>query len=83
MHKAVFSEEFAKQLAKTKKKDKVLYDRLERKIRAILLEPSYLKHLRNELKGQQRVHIGPFVIRFEAQEDVIYFITLAHHDHAY
>jgi mRNA-degrading endonuclease RelE of RelBE toxin-antitoxin system len=70
-------------LSKIKSKDKVLYERLEKKIRNILTEPTHLKHLRNILKGQQRVQLGSFVLRFEVQEKKIYFITITHHDQAY
>lgn len=83
MYEAVFSEEFKKQLKKIKNKDIVLYERLDKKIRAILLEPTHLKHLRNVLQGQQRVQLGSFVLKFEAKENKVYFITITHHDYAY
>ncbi len=83
MYEAVFSDEFKKQLHKIKKKDKVLYERLEKKIKDILLEPMHLKHLRNVLKGQQRVQLGSFVVRFSQEGDTVYFITVEHHDQAY
>lgn len=83
MYEAVFSDEFKKQLIKIKDKDKALYERLEKKIRSILLEPTHLKHLRNILTGQQRVQLGSFVLKFEIQDKKIYFITITHHDHAY
>ena len=83
MYEAIFSEEFKKQLSKLKKKDKILYERLEKKIKSILLEPTHLKHLRNVLKGQQRVQLGSFVLRFSQDSNIIYFITLEHHDSAY
>jgi mRNA-degrading endonuclease RelE of RelBE toxin-antitoxin system len=83
MYEAVFSDEFKKQLKKIKNKDKVLYERLENKIRNILNEPTHLKHLRNVLKNQQRVHLGSFVLRFSVKDEIVYFITIEHHDHAY
>ncbi|OGI64719.1 hypothetical protein A2642_02970 [Candidatus Nomurabacteria bacterium RIFCSPHIGHO2_01_FULL_39_10] len=83
MYKAIFSSEFEKQLKKLKQKDKALYERLEKKIRDILLEPTHIKHLRNVLKGQQRVQLGPFVLKFTQEEETIYFITIEHHDQAY
>ena len=83
MYEAVFSEEFRKQLKKLKKKDKSLYERLKKKIKNILIEPQHIKHLRNVLKGEQRVHLGAFVLRFKTEENKIYFITLRHHDSAY
>lgn len=83
MYEAVFSDEFKKQLGKLKKKDKLMCGRVQEKIRQILLEPAHLKHLRNILKGEQRVHLGPFVLRFSVKENKVYFITFQHHDSAY
>ena len=83
MYEAVFSDEFKKQFQKIKNRDKALYERLEKKIRSILTEPTHLKHLQNVLKEQQRVQLGPFVLRFEVKENKVYFITATHHDHAY
>ena len=83
MYEAIFSDEFKKQLKKLKKKDKVMCGRLQKKIKEILLEPKHLKHLRNVLRGQQRVQFGPLVLKFESKGNKVYFITLKHHDHAY
>ncbi|MBI2652777.1 type II toxin-antitoxin system RelE/ParE family toxin [Candidatus Woesearchaeota archaeon] len=83
MYETVFSDEFKKQLKKLKNRDKVMYERLEKKIREIVLEPTHLKHLRNVLKDEQRVQLGPFVLRFSVKEDKVYFITFRHHDFAY
>ena len=83
MYEAIFSDEFKRQLQKIKKKDRVLYDRIEQKIRDILVEPTHLKHLRNVLKGQQRVQLGSFVLKFSPDGGKVYFITIDHHDNAY
>ncbi len=83
MFRAVFSDEFKKQLQKIKKRDPVLYTRLVNKIKDIVREPEHIKHLRNVLKGQQRVHLGSLVLRFSQEGDVVYFITIDHHDTAY
>ena len=83
MYEAIFSEEFKEQLNKLKKRDKAMYERIEKKIRDILTEPIHLKHLKNALKGYQRIHLGSFVLRFEVKEDKVYFITFKHHDSAY
>jgi len=83
MYEAVFSDEFKDQLAKLKKKDSVMYIRVEKKIKDLLLEPMHAKHLRNALKGEQRVHLGSFVLRFKSEEKRVYFITFKHHDEAY
>ena len=83
MYESVFSDEFKKQLKKLKNKDKLMYERLEKKIKEILLEPQHMKHLRNVLKGEQRVQLGHFVLRFLVKENKVYFITFRHHDFAY
>ena len=83
MHEVVFSDEFKKQLEKLKKKNTIMFERLQKKIKQILLEPTHFKHLRNILKGEQMVHFGAFVLRFSAKENKVYFITFRHHDDAY
>jgi mRNA interferase RelE/StbE/toxin YoeB len=83
MNEAVFSDEFKKQLEKLKKKNAVLFERIQKKIKQILLEPNRFKHLRNMLKGEQRVHFGSFVLRFSVKENKVYFITFKHHNDVY
>ena len=83
MCESIFSDEFKKQLKKLKNKEQAMYERTEKKIRSIVLEPTHLKHLRNVLKGKQRVHLGSFVLKFEVKENKIYFITFEHNDFAY
>jgi len=83
MYESIFSDEFKKQLKNLKKKDKVMFERVQKKIKQILLEPAQFKHLRNILKREQRVHLGPFVLRFSIKENKVYFITFKHHDLAY
>lgn len=83
MHEAVFSKEFERQLGKLKKKDKATFERLTKKIKQILTEPNRFKHLGNVLKGEQRIHIRPFVLRFNVKENKVYFITFKHHDKVY
>ncbi|MBI3050826.1 type II toxin-antitoxin system RelE/ParE family toxin [Candidatus Woesearchaeota archaeon] len=83
MYEAAFSDEFRKELKKLKDRDKVMYERLQKKIRDILLEPTHLKYLRNVLKNEQRVQLGPFVLKFSVKENKVYFITFTHHDFAY
>jgi len=39
--------------------------------------------LRDVLKGEQRIHLGPFVLRFSVEKNCVYFITFNHHDFAY
>lgn len=83
MYGAVFSDEFKKQLKKLKKKDKAMYERLEKKIKNILINPTHIKHLKNVLRGEQRTQLGPFVLRFSVKKNRIYFVTFRHHDKVY
>jgi len=60
--------------------------RLAKKIREIQSHPDQIgKPLRNKMKGKRRIQLGPMVLvyEFKAQENVIYFLSYTHHDHAY
>jgi len=83
MYEAVFSDEFKRQLRKLKKRDKIMYERIEKKTRDILMEPEHLKHLRGKLKGEKRVKFGPFVLKFRLEKNKVFFITFKQHDYAY
>lgn len=51
MYEAIFSDEFKKQLEKLRKKNSVMFERVQKKIKEILQEPIRFKHLRNVLGG--------------------------------
>ena len=78
-----FTPFFEKQLKKIKKKDKVLFERLTRKLKEIKKNPEHYKPLRNALRGNRRAHLDPFVIIFDVKEDLITFHYAKHHDEAY
>lgn len=78
-----FSPEFEKDLQKIKKKDKVLFERICKKIEEILESPEGYKPLRYKLKGLRRVHTGSIVIIFQITGDVVEFLVAEHHDRAY
>ncbi len=77
------TKEFEKTLEKIKYKDKILFDRIEKKIKEILLNPEHYKPLRNVLKGLRRIQFGSYVLKYEIKEDLISFIEITDHDHAY
>ena len=83
MYQADYAEEFLRTAAKLKKKDPAMLHRLEKKTKEILQNPEHYKPLRNELKGNRRVHAGPFVIIFEIKGGTVLFKTFKHHDDAY
>lgn len=74
-----------KKLKKLKKKDRVQFEAVRKKIRQILKNPYVYKPLKNILKGRYRVHIGHFVLLFviHEKEKVVEFIEYEHHDKVY
>ena len=82
-YKIQFTPFFEKQLKKLKKKDKVLFERLTKKLKEIRQNPEHYKPLSNILKGNRRAHLDPFVIIFEIQGDVVIAHYVKHHDAAY
>ena len=78
-----FTPFFEKQLKKLKKKDKVLFERLTKKLKEIRKNPEHYKPLKNVLKGNRGAHLDPFVIIFGVKEDLITVHYVKHHDQAY
>ncbi len=74
-----------KKLKKLKKKDRVQFEAVRKKIKQILKNPHVYKPLKNILKGRYRVHIGHFVLLFviHEKENVVEFIEYEHHDKVY
>jgi YafQ family addiction module toxin component len=74
-------------LQKLFKKDKVLYERVLKKIEEIVNSPDveHYKNLRQDMKDKRRVHVGHFVLVFQylKDEDKIRFIDFDHHDNIY
>lgn len=68
---------------KSVKKDKVLIDRLHKKIDEILQNPEHYPAKKYNLKGKRGAHVGSFVIVFEITEDKVVFLRFKHHDYAY
>lgn len=65
------------------KKDKVLLERLHKKIDEILANPEHYPVKKYELKGKRSAHVGSFVIVFEIKGDEVIFWKFKHHDFAY
>jgi mRNA-degrading endonuclease RelE of RelBE toxin-antitoxin system len=78
-----FTPFFEKQLKKLKKKDKVLFERLGKKLKELRRNPEHYKLLRNVLKGNRVAHLDPFVIVFVIEGDLITVHYVKHHDKAY
>ena len=74
---------FESQLRKLKKKDKVLFERLTKKLKELRQNPEHYKPLRNVLKGNRRARLGPFIVIFDIKGDLITVHYVKHHDKAY
>jgi addiction module RelE/StbE family toxin len=77
--------ELENQLKKLYKKDRTVYNYINKKIRQISANPSIGKPLRNILKGTRRIHIGSYVLIYEVDEQnkAIILLSFEHHDKAY
>ncbi len=78
-----FSDEFDRSLKKLKKRDKVLFEQIQKKLIEIIENPEHFKPLRNVLAGYRRIHFGSFVLIYTLEGETIRIISLDHHDKAY
>ncbi len=78
-----FSEEFEKSMKKLKKKDKVMFEQIQKKLIELINNPGHYKPLRNILAGYRRLHFGSYVVIYTIDGDVVRIISLDHHDSAY
>ena len=65
------------------KKDKILLERLHKKMDEILDNPEHYPIKKYELKGKRAAHIGSFVVVFEIKGNEVIFLKFKHHDYAY
>jgi len=78
-----FSIQFEKSIKKLKKKDKALFNQIQKKIIDLIENPERYKTLGNVLAGYKRLHFGPFVVIYKIEKNVVRIISLDHHDKAY
>ena len=78
-----FSSQFEKSMKKLKKKDKILFNQIQKKIIDLVRNPDRYKSLGNIFVGYRRLHFGPFVLIYKIEKNVVRIITLDHHDKAY
>ncbi len=74
---------FEKRFKKLTKKDRLLKERIIRKLQEIIDNPDIGEPKRYALRGLRSVHIDPFVIAFVVIKDIILLINLDHHDKVY
>ncbi len=74
-------------LNKLSKKDKLMYERVLKKIEEIIAceDIEHYKNLRYDMKDRKRVQIGHFVLvfKFLKESDTLSFVDFGHHDEAY
>jgi YafQ family addiction module toxin component len=78
-----FSSQFEKSMKKLKKKDKLSFNQIQKKLIDIVKNPERYKTLGNVLAGYRRIHFGPFVLIYKIEDNVVRIISLDHHDKAY
>ena len=78
-----FSSQFEKSMKKLKKKDKILFTKIQKKLIDIVRNPGHYKSLGNVLAGYRRLHFGPFVLIYKIENNIVRIISLDHHDNAY
>ena len=78
-----FSCQFEKSIKKLKKKDKALFNQIQKKLIDIIQNPERYKSLGNVLAGYRRIHFGPFVLIYKIDNNIVRIISLDHHDKSY
>ena len=81
------SDQLREKLSRIKRKDRVLFLAVERKMLQIAssdeVDIQHYKNLRGDLSHLKRVHVGCFILTFKVQAGLIIFEDLEHHDKAY
>ena len=78
-----FSVQFEKSMKKLKKKDKVLFEQIQKKLIDLVQNPDHYKPLKNILARYRRIHFGSFVLIYKIERDIVRIISLDHHDQSY
>lgn len=84
-HAIQLESKLERNLRKLKNKDRKTYDRVISKIIELSHNPYSGKPLRSILKGKWRVHIGPFILLYQIDEEhkTLTFLEFEHHNNAY
>lgn len=81
-YKPAFTERIRKELAFRRKKDRIVYVQVIKKISEILENPLIGKPQRAPLVGIRRFHIGSLVITYKINEEAneVIFTSFEHHE---
>lgn len=77
--------ELAEKLKRIKKKNLLLFQRVQKKIAEVIENPNHYKPLKYDMKNIRRVHLDPFVLIFSINENekLVEFLEIDHHDKIY
>ncbi|MFZ3077845.1 MAG: type II toxin-antitoxin system mRNA interferase toxin, RelE/StbE family [Candidatus Aenigmatarchaeota archaeon] len=77
--------ELAEKLKKIKKKNLLLFQRVQKKIAEVIENPNHYKPLKYDMKSIRRIHLDPFVLIFSINENekLVEFLEIDHHDKIY
>lgn len=78
-----FSAEFEGSFIKLKRKDLVMFERIQKKLIELVRNPEHYKPLQNVLAGYNRIQLGSFVLIYKIEGNIVRIISLDHHDRAY
>lgn len=85
MYELEISDLADKKFYKIAKKNKILFEVINKKIEEIKMNPEHFKPLRKDMKGQRRIHFGHLVLTFEIiyERKIIRILDFDHHDKIY
>ncbi len=71
--------------ARMARKDRRRLEAVAKKVAEILEDPHRFKPLRAPMQNKRRVHVGPFVLVYEVDEErkVVVLLDFEHHDTVY
>ena len=85
MYKLEVSNLADKKFYKIAKKNKVLFEAINKKINELKTNPEHFKPLRGSMKGERRIHFGHFVLVFEIdhKKGIVKILDFGHHNKIY
>ena len=77
------SEYFKSDYVRLVRKNRGLQEQIDKKILQVLDNPESHKNLKRPLQLYKRAHIGPFVMTFRIDGNIVRFTRIEHHDKIY
>jgi len=85
MYKIEVSELADRKFYRIARKNRALFEAVCKKIEELKTNPEHFKPLRGSMKGERRIHFGPFVMTFEIDysRGAVKILDFDHHDSIY